>query len=159
MIEPRLYFIRAYISKTWKHSQFVIWNYFNNPTLLADEVFNVCKTCLYKLSANVMNIYTVLKQFRAPQKVSRDTYIITYFIGMSRYKFFSKARRGPSDYTFYDTSDCDITEIVGEFAGPGKNFHGQVVTPRMIGFDTIELRVGDSRRVFSNDEALTTIIN
>lgn len=46
-------------------------------------------------------------------------------------------RRNPRMFTFRDSKDKDVTDLVLQYAGPYKDFHGHLVTPHDLGYDNI----------------------
>ena len=68
----------------------------------------------------------------------RRYYIIHYPYGITWYKIIVPRRRGPCLIdTVTDGDGNDVKKEVFAFMGPSHNFHGVSVTPKMLGYNTL----------------------
>ena len=74
-------------------------------------------------------------------------YVIEYSYGSSIYKIACKKKcvKGPMILSITDHLERDVTAEVKKFMGPDGDFHGLIVTPRDIGYESLcfDLLSGD----------------
>ena len=79
----------------------------------------------------------------------RDTdYIVHYPLGVTWYKIIIPRRRGLSQIDTIITGDGkNVKKQVAAFMGPSHNFHGQPVTPKILGYNTLTFTLLDGTSV------------
>jgi hypothetical protein len=89
-------------------------------------------------------------------EVHRNYYIVHYPLGVSWYKIIIPRRRGPSRITqILDHQGRDIKEDLFAHLGPGKDFHGQPITPEMLGHQQLTIIQGPQELIFENNDKIT----
>ncbi len=83
-------------------------------------------------------------------------YIVHYPLGVTWYKIVIPRRRGPSQIDTIITEDgVNVKKQVAAFLGPGYNFHGQTVTPKIMGYDILTFtRLDGTSVTFNSDEKI-----
>ena len=76
-------------------------------------------------------------------EINTNYYIVYYPYGVSWYKIIVPRNRRPMVIdSITDENGVDIKSQVLSFMGPGHNFHGMMVTPKMMGFQKITIEYG-----------------
>lgn len=112
---------------------------------------NAFSTAVHQFYANMLSRKHVV--------INQNYYIVHYPYGVSWYKIIVPRNRRPIVIdSITDESGKDIKSEVIPFMGPGHNFHGLMVTPRMMGFDRITIEYGVAQKCIKTFETNQPIL-
>jgi hypothetical protein len=76
-------------------------------------------------------------------EIHHTKYIINYPIGVNWYKIIVPRKRFPFIlHSVVDVAGNDITQNIIPFMGPGHDFHGMKITPKLIGYKELTFTFG-----------------
>lgn len=91
--------------------------------------------------------------------INPNYYIVYYPYGVSWYKIIVPRNRRPIVIdSIVNENGVDIKADVLPFMGPGHNFHGLMVTPRMMGFERVTIEYGVAQKLVKTFEANQPIL-
>ena len=128
----------------------------NNNKMNVTGIFNtirkngigICYEWSNKIFSNTVGKYLI--------ELHHTHYIINYPFGVNWYKIIIPRKRGPCMIDeIMDEKGCDIKEKILSFMGPCHNFHGQEMTPKILGYGSITFTfINEDIKTFTGDEII-----
>lgn len=93
----------------------------------------------FEIIAKIMYTSILQSLNKSVKKIGGDEYEILYVIEGKAYATRVKVNRGPANFILATDVDSgnDITEILGMYAGPDKDFENKFITPGTLGLKNI----------------------
>ena len=83
---------------------------------------------------------------------------VYYVVDRKIYKIRIKKHRGPSKILLATDQDINcITDLIEQYQGPSRDWHGQKYTPRQLGYQTITLELSNGSNVMFKDDDILKI--
>jgi len=127
----------------------------------AKEVFNTIRTngigiCFKWTNKVITN--TIGKHLI---EMHHKYYVVHYPFGVTWYKIIIPRKRGPCLIDeILDKDGNDIQQEIHQYMGPCHNFHGQNITPEILGYESITFKyLNGSEKTFKNDEVINITLD
>lgn len=115
-----------------------------------------------QVTAVLDNLYTwtsgtfVNRLFKSLVQVHHKYYIVWYPYGITWYKMIVPRNRKPCMVDQIYAGDENVTADIRQYMGPYHNFHGQQVTPKMLGYSELRFTyIDDSDHTFVRDDPIS----
>ena len=106
------------------------------------------------------SLYINLLQYlnKSLVKIDKNNYELTYVINGKLYRNRVKIKRGPNPIIqIIDESSEDVTDIVSPYMGPQYNWHGNNLTPSILGYKTLIFEMSDStEKIYGENEIISS---
>jgi len=77
-------------------------------------------------------------------KIDKNNYSLTYVINGNLYKHRVRIKRGPRPLLqIIDDNSNDVTEVIIPYLGPEYNWHGNKLTPKVLGYKSLAFELSD----------------
>lgn len=82
------------------------------------------------------------------RKIEKNTFEVKYTLNGKLFKNLVKFRKGPSPILqVIDEMSIDVTDEILEYLGPQYNWHGNKMTPRILGYNSLTFECSDGTEI------------
>lgn len=140
-------------------SKYKKWKKLNALVAISNK--NKLKIILISLKMILQVLYLSFLQYMnsSIRKINRNTYEISYVVSGKMYKMLVTPKRGPAPVLqVSDSGDNDVTSEILQYMGPSYNWHGNTVTPKFLGYNTLTFQLSNGEEItFEEDKILDKV--
>lgn len=104
--------------------------------------------------------YHQTRRYLFPPVIRRGkNFVMNYSIGMTEYSILlPRVRKSNHVIMVLDESNSDVTEEVKKFLGPRENWHGSLISPSDLGYQSLHFELSDgSNQDFEGDQVMNIL--
>jgi len=140
-------------------SKYQKWKRLNALVAISNK--NKIKIILISLKMVMQVLYLSFLQYMnsSIRQINRNTYEISYVVSGKMYKMLVTPRRGPTPVLqVSDSANQDVTSEIIQYMGPSYNWHGNTITPKILGYNTLTFQLSDGEeKIYTEDEILDRV--
>ena len=131
------------------------WNRLNKlvSTTHKNYIMIIYFSC--KLLLQALYISLIQRFNKSIVQIDKNNYLLTYAINGKLYKYPIKVKRGPPPILqISDENSEDRTKDILCYLGPSYNWHGNSVTPAILGYKSLVFECANGNELVFNEETI-----